>query len=63
MLAFAMNWPDAPIYIWGIFPVKAKYLVGIMFAVISLYQRVQLGAMDGVAHFAHLGGFAAASCT
>src|SRR3989337_863688 len=24
MLAFALNWPDAPIYIWGIFPVKAK---------------------------------------
>ena len=23
MLAFALNWPDVPIYIWGIFPVKA----------------------------------------
>ena len=28
MLAFAMAWPDAPIYVWGIFPVKAKWLVG-----------------------------------
>jgi hypothetical protein len=28
MLAFAMNWPDSPIYIWGIFPVKAKWLGG-----------------------------------
>ena len=30
MLAFAMTWPDQPIYIWGIFPVPAKILVVIM---------------------------------
>ncbi|MBI4545587.1 MAG: rhomboid family intramembrane serine protease [Gemmatimonadetes bacterium] len=57
MLAFAMNWPDAPIYIWGIFPVKAKWLVGIL-AALALLSAVR-GAADGVAHFAHLGGFAA----
>jgi membrane associated rhomboid family serine protease len=57
MLAFAMNWPDMPIYIWGIFPVKAKYLVMVLaaFALFSAYT----GSQDGVAHFAHLGGFAA----
>jgi hypothetical protein len=27
MVAFAMFWPDNPIYIWGIFPIKAKWLV------------------------------------
>jgi membrane associated rhomboid family serine protease len=56
MLAFAMNWPDVPIYIWGIFPVKAKYLVMVLaaFALFSAYTNSQ----DGVAHFAHLGGFA-----
>ena len=54
MLAFAMNWPDAPIYIWGIFPVKAKWLVGFFF-VMSLMSA--FGGGDGnVAHFAHLGG-------
>ncbi|HEX7091011.1 MAG TPA: rhomboid family intramembrane serine protease [Longimicrobiales bacterium] len=57
MLAFAMNWPDAPIYIWGIFPIKAKWLVAI-FVGLSLMSAVS-GARDGVAHFAHLGGFAA----
>jgi len=57
MLAFAMNWPNAPIYIWGIFPVKAKWLVVIL-AGLSLMSAVG-GARDGVAHFAHLGGFAA----
>jgi len=57
MLAFAMNWPDSPIYIWGIFPIKAKWLVAIL-AGLSLLSAVQ-GAGDGIAHFAHLGGFVA----
>ncbi len=56
MLAFAMNWPDAPIYIWGIFPIKAKWLIAIM-AAFTLFSATG-GARDGVAHFAHLGGFA-----
>jgi membrane associated rhomboid family serine protease len=55
MLAFAMNWPNAPIYVWGIFPIQAKYLVG-FFVLMDI-----LGARAGVqgsttAHFAHLGG-------
>ncbi len=58
MLAFAMNWPNMPIYVWGIFPVQAKYLVGFLF-VVTVLSAVQ-GASDGVAHFAHLGGLAAA---
>ncbi len=57
MLAFAMNWPNAPIYFWGIFPIPAKWLVAIL-AVMSLFSAMS-GARDGVAHFAHLGGFAA----
>ncbi len=58
MLAFAMMWPDVPIYIWGIFPVKAKWLV-IALVALSFFSAVS-GGGDGVAHFAHLGGFAAA---
>lgn len=56
MLAFALNWPDAPIYIFGIFPVKAKWLVALM-AIFTLMSAMS-GARDGTAHFAHLGGFA-----
>ena len=56
MLAFAMNWPDMPIHIWGILPVKAKWLVGFL-AAVSILSLVG-GQEDGVAHFAHLGGFA-----
>lgn len=54
MLAFAMTWPESPIYVWGIFPVKAKWLVGFMF-VLTLLSAAG-GSGGGVAHFAHLGG-------
>lgn len=57
MLAFAMNWPEMPIYIWGIFPIQARVLVLIL-AVFSLLSAFG-GSSDGTAHFAHLGGFAA----
>jgi hypothetical protein len=63
MLAFAMNWPDMPIHIWGILPIKAKWLVGFLAAVSLLTIAGQSAGgrpSDGVAHFAHLGGFAAA---
>jgi membrane associated rhomboid family serine protease len=58
MLAFAINWPDAPIYVWGIFPVKAKWLVAFLFA-LSLFNALDPAAGGGVAHLAHLGGIAA----
>lgn len=58
MVAFAMYWPDNPIYIWGIFPVKAKWLVGFLVA-ISLFSSFG-AAGSGVAHLAHLGGALAA---
>jgi len=55
MVAFAMNWPNAPIYVWGIFPIQAKYLVG--FFVFMDLLGAQAGVEGGtVAHFAHLGG-------
>ncbi len=55
MMAFAMAWPDAPIYFWGIFPIKAKYLVAFFFLI--TFTSAFGGAAGGVAHFAHLGGF------
>lgn len=57
MLAFALNWPDAPIYIWGILPVKAKYLVGVL-AVFSIMSMINPNG-GNIAHAAHLGGFVA----
>jgi len=57
MLAFALNWPDALIWIYAIFPIKAKYLVLILGA-ISFFSAFS-GSSDGIAHFAHLGGLVA----
>ena len=52
-----------PIYVWGIFPVKAKYLVGFFFVLsaLSAFQSSggAAGAGGGTAHFAHLGGLIA----
>ena len=55
MVAFALYWPDAQIWIWGIFPVPAKVLITIL-VVVDLYGAVDAGRGDTVAHFAHLGG-------
>ena len=54
MLAFAWYWPEAPIYVWGIFPVKAKWLVGFFF--VLTFLSAFNGSGGGIAHFAHLGG-------
>lgn len=58
MMAFAHYWPDAPIHIWGIVPVPARWMV-IGTTVIALFSGFG-GARSGIAHFAHLGGFAGA---
>lgn len=57
LLGFAYFWPRERIYIWGVLPVEARWLVGAL-AAMSLYSGIS-GTGAGVAHFAHLGGFAA----
>ncbi len=56
LLGFAYFWPREPIYIWGVLPVEARWLVGVL-AAMALWSGMS-GAQAGVAHFAHLGGFA-----
>lgn len=55
-LGFARYWPDSIILIWGIIPVRAWIMVGLM-TLLALFGAGGLGA-GGVAHLAHLGGFA-----
>jgi membrane associated rhomboid family serine protease len=57
LLGFAYFWPRERIYIWGILPVEARWLVGVL-AAMALYSGIS-GTGGAVAHFAHLGGFAA----
>ncbi|MDD3281329.1 MAG: rhomboid family intramembrane serine protease [Bacteroidales bacterium] len=54
LLAFGMLFPNAMIYIYFLFPMKAKWFV-LIFGVIELASGI-FGSSDGVAHFAHLGG-------
>jgi len=59
LLAFALRWPDAPIYIWFLFPVKAKYFVGFL-ALLTFWFTVNASRAGGsTAHWAHLGGLVA----
>jgi len=54
--AFAHYWPREQLYIWGILPVEARWMVIIM-TLLSLFGGFG-GFEQGIAHFAHLGGFA-----
>lgn len=58
MLAYAIRWPDDEIYLFGIIPMKVKWLV-MLLAALDLAQGVMgSGPASGVAYFAHLGGLA-----
>jgi membrane associated rhomboid family serine protease len=57
-LAYARFWPRDRIFIWGILPVEARVLV-LITTLYSLWGGT--GSMGGsIAHWAHLGGYAAA---
>jgi membrane associated rhomboid family serine protease len=56
LIAFGMMFPDRPIYIYFLLPIKAKYFIAVYIGM-ELYYGVT-GLTDGVAHFAHLGGAA-----
>ncbi|MBR1513266.1 MAG: rhomboid family intramembrane serine protease [Bacteroidales bacterium] len=53
LLAFGMMFPNSMIYLYFLFPIKAKWFV-IGYAVIELITGLR--GVDNVAHFAHLGG-------
>jgi len=52
MVAFAMFFPDRMIYIYFLFPVKAKYLIVFLMVI----EFLSVGNGSFVAHLAHLGG-------
>ncbi len=54
LLAFGMMFPNNLIFIYFLFPIKAKWFV-LIFGLLELVYGV-LGTADGVAHFAHFGG-------
>lgn len=55
LFAFGYLFPNLMVYIYFLFPLKAKYLVAI-YAAIELFAGLRNNPGDNVAHFAHLGG-------
>ncbi|HWC44643.1 MAG TPA: rhomboid family intramembrane serine protease [Casimicrobiaceae bacterium] len=54
-LAFAIFWPHEKIFIWGVLPLEARWLV-VLTTLYSLWAGLGT-AGGGIAHFAHLGGY------
>lgn len=54
LVAFAMMFPNRYVFIYFLFPVRAKYLIT-FFIMLELFNGVT-GTSEGVAHIAHLGG-------
>ena len=55
LFAFAVLYPYARIFVFGILPVKAPILV-VAYTALEIYNQV-LGTSSGVAHLTHLAGF------
>ncbi|MDY0371879.1 MAG: rhomboid family intramembrane serine protease [Sphaerochaetaceae bacterium] len=56
LLAFAVLYPTARVFIFGILPVRAPVLV-IGYTVLEIFNQIT-GSSQGVAHLTHLAGFA-----
>jgi len=54
LLAYGLLFPNRLIYLYLIFPIKAKYFV-LIFGALELFASWS-GSSDNIAHFAHLGG-------
>jgi membrane associated rhomboid family serine protease len=59
MLAFARYWPNATILLWMVIPIPAWLLV--ILTTLMEFWFGRTGMESGVAHFAHLGGYAGAA--
>jgi membrane associated rhomboid family serine protease len=55
LLAFGMMFPNQRIYVYFLFPIKAKWFV-IIYGALELVMGISNRPGDNVAHFAHLGG-------
>jgi membrane associated rhomboid family serine protease len=56
LVAFAMLYPDAVVYLYFLIPVKAAHMA-ILFGAIEFFSAASSGS-SGIARFAHLGGMA-----
>lgn len=58
LLAYALRWPDEEVYLFGVIPIKTRWLVAWL-VVINLAMGVSTAkGASGIGWFAHLGGLA-----
>jgi hypothetical protein len=58
LLAYALRWPDEEVYIFGVIPMKTRWLV-VWLALINLAMGISSAkGGSGIGWFAHLGGLA-----
>ena len=57
-LAYATRWPDDEVLLFGVVPLKVKWMVALMVG-LNLIGGMSEGQGGGVAYLAHLGGLAA----
>ncbi len=55
LLAFGMMFPNMLVYVYFLFPIKAKWIV-ILYGALELFSGISNNPGDDIAHFAHLGG-------
>lgn len=55
LLAFGMSFPNSMIYMYFLFPIKAKWFV-ILYGALEFFGAINQMPGDDVAHYAHLGG-------
>ena len=55
LLAFGMMFPNMRIYLYFLFPIKAKYFVAAL-GLLELINGLSMDPHSNIAHFAHLGG-------
>jgi membrane associated rhomboid family serine protease len=58
MLAYAMRWPDEEVLLFGVIPMKVKWLVTGLVVTHLVMGVATMNQGSGVAYFAHLGGLA-----
>jgi len=56
LIAFGMLYPDRPIYLYFLLPIRAKYFIAAYIGLEIFYGVT--GTSQGIAHVAHLGGAA-----
>ena len=59
-LAYALHWPDDEVFLFGVLPLKVKWMVGLLIGLNLIGGMANGGSGGGVAYLAHLGGLAAA---